>query len=78
MKNVAGHRYGGAIHAALFLKEFVGDRAWAHLDIAGPSWPEDTGFYQGKGASGFGVRTLVQIARDLAHAESSILSAHSE
>ena len=65
MKNT-GPRYGGAINAALLLKEFVGEIPWVHLDIAGPArWPEDE-HYQTKGGSGFGVRTLVALAEDLA------------
>ncbi|NNL70871.1 MAG: leucyl aminopeptidase [Acidimicrobiia bacterium] len=56
-----GTRYGGSINAALFLKEFVGEVPWAHLDIAGPArWPDDE-HYQVKGGSGFGVRTLVKL-----------------
>ena len=62
MKN-SGERWGGAINAALFLKEFVGDTPWVHLDIAGPSQsPKERG-YQAKGATGFGVRTLVELVR---------------
>jgi leucyl aminopeptidase len=65
MKN-SGPRFGGAINAALLLKEFVGEVPWVHLDIAGPArWPEDE-HYQTKGGSGFGVRTLVALAEDLA------------
>lgn len=60
IKNL-GERYGGAITAALFLKEFVeGDRKWAHLDIAGPVLSTKEGGYTPKGATGFGVRTLVE------------------
>ncbi len=60
MKN-SGERWGSAINAALFLKEFVGDTPWVHLDIAGPSQsPKDRG-YQSKGATGFGLRTLVEM-----------------
>jgi len=66
MKNVASHRYGGAIHAALFLREFVGETPWVHLDIAGPAWPAKVEHYQTEGASGFGVRTLIALAEDLA------------
>lgn len=59
MKN-SGERWGGAINAALFLKEFVGDSKWVHLDIAGPSTsPKERG-YLSKGATGVGVRTLVE------------------
>jgi len=59
MKN-SGERWGGAITAAVFLREFVGDTPWAHLDIAGPSQaPRERG-YLGKGATGIGVRTLAE------------------
>jgi leucyl aminopeptidase len=65
MKNTGG-RYGGAINASLLLKEFVDGRPWAHLDIAGPArWGENE-HYQSKGGSGYGVRTLVALAEDLA------------
>ncbi|NIA24037.1 MAG: leucyl aminopeptidase [Gammaproteobacteria bacterium] len=66
MKNT-GIRWGGAINAALFLSEFVAEGVpWVHLDIAGPGrWPEDE-HYQFKGGSGFGVRTLIALAEDLA------------
>jgi leucyl aminopeptidase len=57
-----GGRAGGAISAALFIKEFAGDLPWAHLDIAGTAWAEDAKPYQPKGATGVGVRTLVQLA----------------
>jgi leucyl aminopeptidase len=57
----SGPRYGSSINAALFLKEFVGEVPWVHLDIAGPArWPDDE-HYQVKGGSGFGVRTLVSL-----------------
>lgn len=59
MKNT-GPRFGGAITAALFLKQFVNDTAWAHLDIAGPVWNERENAYNSPGATGYGVRTLVQ------------------
>jgi leucyl aminopeptidase len=57
-----GNRYGGAITAALFLAEFVDNTPWVHIDIAGPaSSTKETG-YLVKGATGFGVRTLVEFA----------------
>jgi leucyl aminopeptidase len=59
MKNT-GPRFGGAITAALFLKQFVKETAWAHLDIAGPVWNERENAYNSPGATGYGVRTLVQ------------------
>ncbi|MBW4519257.1 MAG: leucyl aminopeptidase [Scytolyngbya sp. HA4215-MV1] len=58
MKNT-GPRVGGAITAALFLKQFVKETTWAHLDIAGPVWTDKENGYNGAGATGFGVRTLV-------------------
>jgi leucyl aminopeptidase len=62
LKN-AGERAGGSINAALFLKEFVGDTPWVHLDIAGPSQsPKERG-YLSKGATGVGVRSLVELVR---------------
>ncbi|HTP50821.1 MAG TPA: leucyl aminopeptidase [Anaeromyxobacteraceae bacterium] len=62
LKN-AGARWGGSISAALFLKEFVGDTPWAHLDIAGPSNASKERGYIAKGGTGVGVRTLVELVR---------------
>lgn len=59
MKNT-GPRFGGAITAALFLKQFVKETPWAHLDIAGTVWSEKESGYHNPGATGFGVRTLVE------------------
>ena len=61
LKNIGGGRYAGALTAGLFLKEFVADVPWAHLDIAGPARSEEDNAYTPKGASGFGVRTLVEL-----------------
>jgi leucyl aminopeptidase len=61
LKNITGTRYGGAITAGLFLKEFVGQTPWAHLDIAGPAYAERDGAgYHAWGASGFGARLLLE------------------
>src|SRR5678816_4951429 len=57
-----GGRAGGAITAALFIKEFTGDLPWVHIDIAGTAWAEESKPYQPKGATGVGVRTLVELA----------------
>ncbi len=57
VKNVGG-RWAGAITAALFLKHFVGDRKWVHLDIAGTAIMEEASEYVPKGGSGVGVRLL--------------------
>ena len=59
IKNVGGGN-AGAISAALFLQEFVGEAPWAHLDIAGPAFAEKDNAYLAKGGVGFGVRTLVR------------------
>ncbi|MHB8419417.1 MAG: leucyl aminopeptidase [Myxococcales bacterium] len=62
MKNT-GERWGGAITAALFLREFAGKAPWAHLDIAGPSFSHRERGYTPKGGTGAGVRTLVEWVR---------------
>ncbi len=62
MKNT-GTRYGGTITAALFLKKFVGDYPWVHLDIAGPVFITQDRPYIPKGATGIGVRLLVQFLK---------------
>jgi leucyl aminopeptidase len=54
-----GNRDGGAIKAALFLREFTHDVPWVHLDIAGPAWNQKESGYRSVGATGFGVHTLV-------------------
>jgi leucyl aminopeptidase len=58
MKNT-GPRAGGAITAALFLKQFVEKTPWVHLDVAGPVWSDKESSYSNAGATGFAVRTLV-------------------
>jgi leucyl aminopeptidase len=69
LKNISGSRYGGAITAAVFLSQYVGEAAWAHLDIAGPARWRETAGEQVKGASGVAVRTLIELARELASAD---------
>lgn len=66
MKNTGKDRFGGSISAALFLREFVGDARWVHVDIAGPAFVDDAEHYIPKGGTGFGVRTLVELASSLA------------
>ena len=59
--------YGGkpdATAAALLLSKFAGDTPWVHLDIAGTAWHDDATAYAPKGASGAGVRTLVELVCD--------------
>jgi leucyl aminopeptidase len=59
--NNVGGRPGGAITAAMFLKEFAGGLPWAHFDIAATAWAEDAKPYQPKGATGIAVRTLAEL-----------------
>lgn len=65
LSNLASKREAATITAACFLEEFVDETPWAHIDIAGTAW--DAGReYTGKGASGYGVRLLVELAGQLA------------
>jgi len=68
LANVSGERDGGMLTAGIFLKEFVPDGVrWAHLDIAGPAYNEGEPYgYTPKGGTGVAVRTLVQVAEDVA------------
>jgi leucyl aminopeptidase len=61
MMNTGG-RPGGSITAAMFLKEFSGGLPWAHIDIAGTAWAEESRPYLPKGPSGVAVRTLAELA----------------
>lgn len=63
MKNTGGSRWAGAISAAKFLEEFVASTPWAHLDIAGPAWAEKDSAVRSSGGTGYGVRTLIELAR---------------
>ena len=68
LTNAASKRKAGTIYAGSFLEEFVDGKPWVHLDIAGTSW--DVGrAYVGKGATGFGVRLLVELATRLSAEE---------
>lgn len=61
LRNISTSKYGGAITAALFLKEFVDPKTpWVHLDIAGPAFNEKDTPFVPQGGSGFGVRTLLE------------------
>lgn len=64
-KNIGGS-YGGSITAALFLRKFVPEKQkWVHIDIAGPAIKESPAEHLGKGAKGFGVKSMVGLARGL-------------
>jgi leucyl aminopeptidase len=65
LKHVAD-RWGGAISAALFLREFVGETPWIHVDIAGPSMANKANGIYSKGGTGQGVLTFLRVVDDLA------------
>jgi len=62
----SGGRYGGAVTAAMFLKEFVEDKPWIHLDIAGTAWVDEAKPFIAKGPSGIAVRSLIEFVRGFA------------
>jgi len=59
LRNV-GEQFGGAITAALFLRNFVGSTPWIHVDIAGPAYQEKASGYAPRGGTGFGIPTLLR------------------
>jgi len=61
LHNIGG-RSGGSITAAWFIRDFVGETPWVHLDIAGTAWLDDAKPYMAKGATGVGLRTFVRLA----------------
>jgi leucyl aminopeptidase len=63
MMNTGKNRAGGAISGAMFLKEFVGETPWVHLDIAGCAWNEETKPWIPYGPSGIAVRSIVEWVR---------------
>jgi leucyl aminopeptidase len=67
LTNVSEQRKASSCYAAEFLRQFVDDRPWVHIDIAGTAWGQGRA-YNGNGASGFGVRMLVELAQRAADA----------
>jgi leucyl aminopeptidase len=65
LKNT-GERWGGALTAGLFLREFVGDTPWVHVDLAGPSTADKEVGDVSKGGTGFGVATIIEYLRRIA------------
>jgi len=63
LANIGG-RWGGAISAAYFLKEFAGETPWVHLDIAGTAWLDEAKPHMAKGPTGVCVRTFARLAMD--------------
>jgi leucyl aminopeptidase len=68
LTNAAEVRKASSCYAAEFLRQFVADRPWVHVDIAGTAWG-GTRPYVGSGANGFGVRTLIELAQRAADKE---------
>ena len=67
LRNTAGKGFGYPIVAATFLQQFAGDGPWAHVDMLGPALlDEDRGDAFGPGATGWGVRMLVELVTRLA------------
>jgi leucyl aminopeptidase len=66
IRNTGNSRYGGATTAAMFLKEFVNETPWIHLDIAGTAWIDDNKPWQSKGPSGAAVRSITEWVRSYA------------
>jgi leucyl aminopeptidase len=65
IKNTGG-RYGGAINAAMFLKEFAEETPWIHLDIAAVAWNDDAKPWLASGPTGVAVRSVVEWIRSYA------------
>ena len=66
LSNLPEKREASSIAGAEFLHKFVGDVPWAHLDIAGVAWDVRRPYFADKGATGYGVRLLVEVARGFA------------
>ena len=67
--NSSKKREGGMILAGVFLREFVGDTPWAHVDVAGPGFNTGSAWgYTPKGGTGYGIRTLVRLFEDMSNA----------
>jgi leucyl aminopeptidase len=62
LRNISTGSYGGALTAGIFLEQFVDDATWAHLDIAGPARASADDGELVKGGTGYGVRTLLELA----------------
>ena len=65
IKNTGGGREAGSIIGGAFLKEFIGDTPWVHLDIAGMAWTRESKPYVPKGSTGWGIRLLVETLANL-------------
>jgi leucyl aminopeptidase len=69
IQNISNGKGGGSITGAMFIREFVDDVPWVHLDIAGTAWYDDTKPWMPKGATGVAVRTLIDLAMNFTSAK---------
>lgn len=69
LKNISGSRHASPIIAGLFLKDFVGQTPWAHLDIAGPAYSAKGEHYLPAGATGYGTRLLIDWIENRSHTD---------
>ena len=66
VKNVGIPGSAGTIAGGMFLKEFVGDTPWVHIDIAGTAWAQGRErYFTAYGGTGYGVRLITQLLRDI-------------
>ena len=65
LQNSSANKFGGTIFGGMFLKEFVNNTPWIHLDIAGPAFFDNKHYYMGKGGTGFGVRLLADFLKNV-------------
>jgi len=63
INNISSERNAGAISAAVFLKTFIHNKSWAHIDIAGTAWYSKPRGYRPKNATGYGVRLLLEVIK---------------
>ena len=66
LRNVGPDGAPDGLVAAVFMRHFVGDVPWAHIDIAGTAWSERDAGWCTRGCTGFGTRTLIETARGFA------------
>ena len=64
MKNIAGNRHAGTVIGAIFLKNFIENPKWIHIDIAGTSWYSEKRGYRSKNATGYGVRLFIDMLKN--------------
>jgi leucyl aminopeptidase len=67
IQNISSGKGGGSITGAMFIREFVDDVPWVHLDIAGTAWLDDAKPWMPKGATGVAVRTLIDLAMNFTY-----------